>query len=79
MDENKKHFWKNTIALIVVFSILFCVVIYNLRIGFSVFDWTETTISSMFILNAVIVLLSIPLIVFALLYRKKKKRKKKGK
>ena len=75
MNENKKQMWKNFTALVIIFSILFVVFIYNIRIGFSVFDWTDATISSMFILNAIIVLLSVPLVVFALLYRKKKKGK----
>lgn len=76
MNEKKKYFWKNFIALIVISSILFVVFAYNLKIGFSVFDWTEATISGMFILNAVIVFSSILLVVFLLLYRKRRKRKK---
>ena len=75
-NNNEKTFWKNIIILGVLAIVLFSVFAYNLKIGFSIHDWSDATISNMFILNAFIVLFSVPLVVLAIFYRKRKRKKK---
>jgi len=86
MNEKKKQFRNNIIALFVVSSVLFFVFLYNIKIGFSVFEWSEETISGMMILNAfvalfgvllVILILFSVLLVILILFRKEKKKEEK--
>ena len=73
-NNKKKTFWKNIIVLGVLSIILFSVFAYNLKIGFSIHDWTDATISNMFILNALIVFFSVPLVALVIFYIKRKKK-----
>lgn len=75
--KNKETFWKNIIIFGILSIILLGVFVYNLKIGFSIHDWSDATISNMFILNAFIVLFSVPLVVLVLFFYKKKRKNRK--
>ena len=70
----KTTIWKDLIALLVVLTIISCIFIFNIKIGFSVFENIDTNKLFLFVLSTIIVILIIIFIIFIILYKRKKKR-----
>ena len=75
-----KSVWKNVIGITVLFGVIFAILFFNFKVGFTAFDFTKTTLNSLILLNAFIVFLSIFLtvlivvfVIFIVIHRKKKK------
>ena len=75
-----KNVWKNVIGIIAIFMTLFLIFFFNLKIGFTAFDFTKSNINnpllliiSIIIISVIISVLMVFLIIFIIIYRKKKK------
>ena len=77
--------WKNVIGIVVLFGVIFSVLFFNFKIGFSAFDYSETTLNSFILTNVFIAFLSVFLTVLSvifviaiLIYIKRKKKIEKS-
>jgi len=80
--EMTKKNWKNVIGIVVLFGVIFSVLFFNFKIGFSVFDFPKTILNSLLLINVFIAFLSgfiavlfIVFIIFIILYYMKRKKK----
>jgi len=75
---------KNSLVGIALFVVIFCVIFFNIKIGFSVFDYSKTTLNTPILLNAFITFLSVFLtvlvvviVIFIFLRYKRKNREER--
>jgi len=70
---SKKNIWKNFTGFGVLISIIFCVVVFNIKIGFTVFENIGDVSSIMFI-NLVFIIIFVIIIVVVVIYKIRKNR-----
>lgn len=76
-----KSVWKNVIGIVAFFSVIFCIFYFNIKVGFSAFDLTRTTLTptllsvTIMFLSIFITVLIVVFVIFIFLYCKKRKNK----
>ena len=75
-----KSVWKNVIGIVALFSVIFCIFYFNIKVGFSAFDYSKTTLNNVMsltvfiaFLSVFLAILSVILVIVILIYIKRKK------
>jgi len=74
---SKKNIWKNFTSFGVLISIIFCVFFFNVKVGFTVFEYIEA-MSSIVIINLVFVFIFVIIILLLVIYKIRKNRTEHG-
>jgi len=75
MSENKREILvKNLVGFLIIIIIVFCVFVFNMKIGFSVFESFDARIPFI-LLNTLLFIIIVILIIFLVIYKIKKLKK----
>lgn len=68
--------WKDLMALLIVLTVVSCIFVFNIQVGFSVFKNIKliNIVLFMFIISTIISVLIIILIIFIIIYKKSKNK-----